>query len=960
MLDKLKNIIETEDKKNPFTDRMLAVMLNISREKVIAMRMELGIQNFHERRVEVITMDAMKILRDDFQISERAFAASLQKLGYKISRYASAEIKKELSKEPKNISSNNNINYGLSHINTDSVEVFDNIVGFKSGLQVQINQAKAAILYPPSGLNTLITGPSGTGKSYLAENMYYFAKEMNILNSNAAFIVFNCADYADNPQLLLSQLFGYKKGAFSGAVTDKIGLVEKADHGILFLDEVHRLPSEGQEILFSILDKGEFRRLGSDIGKKIDVRIIAATSEDLESSLLLTFRRRIPMIIDMPPLIERSADERYALVKKFFRNEASQTGKTIKIDTKVIQFFMNYNCSGNVGQLLSDIRVACANSFLRSASYNKDDVIVQVRDIPKYEANLLIKEDQQKIYQPLIFDNSSQENRELIAKQNFKEVYSIIEDDVLQLRNNGVSEKEINEILQKKLNDTLKNYIGIEENLDKALMELSSIVDEKIIKAVQKAVYEAKKFIPELELRVGYFLSIHLSTLYERIEKGVYKKYIVDLKSIKNNYKMEYGIAQYITKKIENDLRITMPQEEIGMITMYLHTFSQKQDLTPHIKIIVISHGKVASAMADVVNHLLQTTSVIGIDMDFNESVDHMLEKVINIVEKTDEGKGCLLLADIGSLTSFGKLVTSKTGILTECVSYVNTAMVLEAVRRTALENITLDNLKKALSKETLSAQLLKQTKLKKALIFICMTGEGTAIQLIRYVKEHLVKAPSEYLEFFSIGALNAAKMLERINEINKNYDIKAIVGTANPMIEDILFISTQDVFSGNGMGKINKLFCKEMENYVSLKDIINKELILYNLECNDKTQVIDKLSRILLKNKKVVSEKYHLSIYKRESLGTTYLNGGIGIPHGDAAFVTKSAIAVAKLTHPILWENNFMVDLVFLFALKENDQKYIDAFYRISSDDNIVKNLREAKSLNVFANILWQIPDQP
>ena len=76
-----------------------------------------------------------------------------------------------------------------------------------------------------------------------------------------------------------------------------------------------------------------------------------------------------------------------------------------------------------------------------------------------------------------------------------------------------------------------------------------------------------------------------------------------------------------------------------------------------------------------------------------------------------------------------------------------------------------------------------------------------------------------------NIGALNAAKMLERINEINKNYDIKAIVGTANPMIEDILFISTQDVFSGNGMGKINKLFCKEMENYVSLKYIINKEL---------------------------------------------------------------------------------------------------------------------------------------
>lgn len=89
-----------------------------------------------------------------------------------------------------------------------------------------------------------------------AEVMYSFAKEIGRIKRNAPFVTFNCADYANNPQLLMSQLFGVKKGAYTGADKDRMGLVEKADGGILFLDEVHRLPPEGQEMLFYLIDKG--------------------------------------------------------------------------------------------------------------------------------------------------------------------------------------------------------------------------------------------------------------------------------------------------------------------------------------------------------------------------------------------------------------------------------------------------------------------------------------------------------------------------------------------------------------------------------------------------------------------------------------------------------------------------------------------------------------------------------
>ena len=127
---------------------------------------------------------------------------------------------------------------------------FRNLIGYESSLKNQIDQAKAALMYPPNGLHTLIIGSTGVGKSLFANIMYQYYKKIKNRSCDVPFIVFNCADYYNNAQLLLSYIFGYVKGAFTGADKDKEGIIEKADGGILFLDEIHRLPPEGQEMIF--------------------------------------------------------------------------------------------------------------------------------------------------------------------------------------------------------------------------------------------------------------------------------------------------------------------------------------------------------------------------------------------------------------------------------------------------------------------------------------------------------------------------------------------------------------------------------------------------------------------------------------------------------------------------------------------------------------------------------------
>lgn len=261
----------------------------------------------------------------------------------------------------------------------------DKLIGSKQSLAGLIEQAKAAIMYPPKGLHTILLGETGVGKSLFAEQMYNYAKEVEVLDKDAPFIRFNCADYVDNPNLLTAQIFGVKKGAYTGANEEKEGLLQKADSGILFLDEIHRLPPQGQEMLFTYIDKGFFRPLGeTEKVVYVNVRIIAATTENPKSYLLGTFSRRIPMTITLPNLKDRSLPERYALIESFIREESHRIGKNIHINRNSIISYLLYDCPNNIGQLKGDIQLACAKAFLNYKYSNNSYLLINQGHLPNH------------------------------------------------------------------------------------------------------------------------------------------------------------------------------------------------------------------------------------------------------------------------------------------------------------------------------------------------------------------------------------------------------------------------------------------------------------------------------------------------------------------------------------------------------------------------------------------------
>ena len=269
-----------------------------------------------------------------------------------------------------------------------SASSFEHIIGCNESLSVPIKQAKAAMLYPPHGLHTLLTGPTGAGKSMFARAMFDFASRSGRIPTGKSLITLNCANYADNPQLLMSLLFGYVKGAFTGAERERKGLIDQANDSILFLDEIHRLSPEGQEKLFLLMDQGTYSRLGqTEQEHHANVLIIGATTENPSEVMLHTFLRRMTAQIALPSLRERTIYERLQLVIFFLWKESKNIRLRISIHSTVFNALCSYECSANIGQLSSDIKLACANAYFDYLSAVSPSMHVQLRHLTEQVRN---------------------------------------------------------------------------------------------------------------------------------------------------------------------------------------------------------------------------------------------------------------------------------------------------------------------------------------------------------------------------------------------------------------------------------------------------------------------------------------------------------------------------------------------------------------------------------------------
>lgn len=224
---------------------------------------------------------------------------------------------------------------------------FDSILGKSKAIRDAVELARKVSV---TDVPVLLTGETGTGKEVFAQSIH-----QNSTRGQQAFVALNCSSFSK--ELLESELFGYKTGAFTGARKDKKGLFEEADKGTIFLDEIGEMVFDLQAKLLRILECGEFIKLGDTKPTKVNVRIIAATNRDLQKEIEAghfredLFYRLSVFQIHLPPLRERGGDiELYA--RSFVRLFEAKVGKHIvNIDTECLDALKRHVWKGNVREL---------------------------------------------------------------------------------------------------------------------------------------------------------------------------------------------------------------------------------------------------------------------------------------------------------------------------------------------------------------------------------------------------------------------------------------------------------------------------------------------------------------------------------------------------------------------------------------------------------------------------------
>lgn len=233
---------------------------------------------------------------------------------------------------------------------------FDSIIGSSKGLKSVLEKVTKVAVRDTS---ILITGESGTGKELIAQLIHYHSPRCK-----GRFIAINCGALPES--LLESELFGYKKGAFTGAKENRQGLLEAADGGTLFLDEVGNLPMNVQKTLLRFLQEKEFNRLGDTNPTRVDVRLISATNTDLKQAVVdgefredLYYRLNV-VNIHLPSLRER-VDDIPLLVAYFIGLQNKKFAMKVKgFAPDAIQTICNYSWPGNIRQLKNVVEACMA------------------------------------------------------------------------------------------------------------------------------------------------------------------------------------------------------------------------------------------------------------------------------------------------------------------------------------------------------------------------------------------------------------------------------------------------------------------------------------------------------------------------------------------------------------------------------------------------------------------------
>ncbi|MBQ8278735.1 MAG: PRD domain-containing protein [Roseburia sp.] len=705
--------------------------------------------------------------------------------------------------------------FAASQNQTGNSDCFLELIGNAGSMRHVIQLAKAAVLYPQKSLNAMLVGARGTGKNHLARLMYQFSVEREVLPPDAPYIQVHCHDYRDDEERILCELFGEQGDS---------GFWKEAENGILYLDSIQYISSRVRRKILKYL------RTDNNCMVIISCSDKNQIAED-------DFFTEFPIQIQLPTLAERPLSERMEMVKHLFSFEAARTKRTLTVKGDLMRCLMLYECDANYHQLKGDIKIGCANAYVREYK-NQEEIQLYVGDFePHVRKGFLRYRMYRKEIESLVPAENSYSfdgDKVSVSEATHNNIYEKLNKTAAALNNSGLNEEEINIILTAEVERSFQRYqkelVGEVANKE----QLAVLVEKDIIDLVEEFLANVEnKLDRKLSSSVFYGLCLHIRSVVNRVKdpRNIDKNQITDILS---NYKKEYLLSAELAEKIGKRYDMEMPLEEIILITMFICYQSPAVSEQGKPVVLFAFYGEgVATAIVKTITSLTQIDNVFPFELAYEKDSAETYDALKNYIAGINQGKGVFVVYDSSFLADMLNEIEADLGIFIRQFPAPVLTMGIELARKAQMES----NPEKVYQEAIKGLGYLAGNS-KNYIVTLCTTGKGGAEELKRYIERY---GQLKDVEVVPLSISDRDVLGETFKKLMRTGVINCVVGTFNPNLFSIPFVSISEVF-GTKKENLPKLLSLEKEakariDYDAMFEYLGEQLEHVN---------ITKLTRLL------------------------------------------------------------------------------------------------------------------
>lgn len=616
-----------------------------------------------EQVLEFITEYSSDLIHDEFpKITTRFLSEKL-----KMQRTNISSILNQLVNEGKLVKYNGRpVLYQLADENTSgNGDVFEQLVGYDSSLKEAIASAKAAVLYPEGNPTILITAKHGSGVSHFAKTVFRFAQASGKLKTRAPWILWDCKTLFNDQDKFQEIFLGDH---------EKEGILKKASGGMLILENIDVVSERNLDWLLAFL-RGE-KIQGQDEWpwqKDYHCITIFSTMKDTNEMMLNLLRGQMDFRISLPSLEERSIEERFLILQKFFKEEAKAMDRMIEVDTSILHALLLYEVTDDIKGLKNDIHTGCANSYVRSYNTEKKTIVLLMSDFPNYVRKGIMYYRSYKNEIDEIIKNGCKytfyKNQMLRDNKTAKkDIYQSIDARKRDLERHALTEEEINMAVSNQLESEFEEYFEqLCERVD-SIDTLNKMVSEKLISLTRKFLLKAAEQLScKFSKEIFCGICLHVNSCLIKVSK---KQRISneEIARLLSKYPMHYELVKEFQVELGKEFNVKLNVDDLIFLLMFLLEAKKDVNESKVVTLIAMHGSHAASSIAAVVNVLSDDSNVQAFDMDLDKNVRIVYEELKEKIIKIDQGKGILLIYDMGSIHTMAESIAQETKIAIRCV----------------------------------------------------------------------------------------------------------------------------------------------------------------------------------------------------------------------------------------------------------------------------------------------------